>query len=118
MKHSSIGTKLLLAAVTAAVLAYFAFGAMTYFSDPLTTTPTYTYQVETTIPVSGYVVRREQVLPDESSGLLRLQRALSVFPTAGPRLGNSHVSKEMVSGKPPLFLFPENIAVYKPLQKW
>ena len=74
MKNRSIGTKLLLAAVTLAVLAYFGIQATRYFHDPLTTTLAYTYQVEKTLSLSGYVVREEQVLPDESDGLLRLQR--------------------------------------------
>ena len=75
MKNSSIGTKLLLAAVTLAVLLYFGIQATRYFDDPLTTTLAYTYQVDKSMSLSGYVVRQEQVLPDDSSGLLRLQRA-------------------------------------------
>lgn len=75
MKNSSIGTKLLLTAVTLAVLLYFGIQAMRYFHDPLTTTLAYSYQVEKSMSLSGYVVRQEQVLPDDSSGLLRLQRS-------------------------------------------
>lgn len=74
MKSNSLGTKLLMAAVTLALLLYFGFQAVNYFSDPLTTTLAYTYRVEETVGLTGYVVRQEQVLPDHGTGLLRLQR--------------------------------------------
>ena len=75
MKNSSFGTKCLLLAVTLGVLAYFGIQGMQYLGDPLTTTLAYNYQVEEGMDLSGYVVRREQVLADEASGLLRLQRS-------------------------------------------
>ena len=74
MKNSSLGMKILMAAVTLGVLVYFGFQAVQYFDDPLTTTLAYTYQVEEKTTLSGYVVREEQVLPDDD-GLLRLQRS-------------------------------------------
>lgn len=74
MKNSSLGTKCLLTAVTLAVLAYFGFQGLRYFADPLTTTLAYAYQVEESTSVSGYVVRDEQVLPDNTGGLLQLRR--------------------------------------------
>ena len=46
MKNNSLGTKLLMAAVTLALLLYFGFQAVNYFSDPLSTTLAYTYRVE------------------------------------------------------------------------
>lgn len=75
MKNNSLGTKILMAAVTLALLAYFGIQGYLYFSDPLSTTLAYSYQVEDSISLSGYVVRTEQVLPDDTSGLLRLQRS-------------------------------------------
>lgn len=75
MKQSSLGTKLLLLAVTLALLAYFGVQGYLYFSDPLSTTLAYNYQVEEAVSLSGYVIRTEQVLPDDASGLLRLQRS-------------------------------------------
>ncbi|MFR5405530.1 MAG: hypothetical protein ACLTG0_09120 [Oscillibacter sp.] len=45
MKEKTLGTKLLLAAVTLGVLAYFSIQAVRYFGDPLTTTHR--------LPVSG-----------------------------------------------------------------
>ena len=75
MKNSSFGTKCLLLAVTLGVLAYFGIQGLQYLGDPLTTTLAYNYQVEEGMDLSGYVVRREQVLADEASCLLRLQRS-------------------------------------------
>ena len=74
MKNRSLGMKILMAVVTLGVLVYFGFQAARYFGDPLTTTLAYTYQVEEKLSLSGYVVREEQVLPDDD-GLLRLQRS-------------------------------------------
>ena len=74
MKNNSLGTKILMAAVTLGLLAYFSLQGYRYFADPLTTTLAYSYQVEESVSLSGYVVRQEQVLPDEGSGLLRLRR--------------------------------------------
>ena len=75
MKEKTLGTKLLLAAVTLGVLAYFSIQAVRYFGDPLTTTIAYQYQVEMSTVLSGYVVRDEAILTDDTSGLLQLQRA-------------------------------------------
>lgn len=75
MKNSALGTKLLMAAVCLGVLAYFTLQGWNYFSDPLTTMTAYRYQVEDRATVTGWVVRREQVLPDNTSGLLRLTRS-------------------------------------------
>lgn len=74
MKNKSLGTKLLLAVVTVGVLAYFFMQGMLFFGNPLSTTLAYTYQVEESTDISGYVVRDEQVLTDDTNGLLRLQR--------------------------------------------
>ena len=83
MKNNSIGMKLLMAVVTLAVLTYFGIQAYLYFDDPLTTTLAYNYQVEEGVDLSGYVVRREQVLADEAGGLLRLQRSEGERVSAG-----------------------------------
>lgn len=74
MKNNSLGTKVLMIAVTLALAAYFGFQALRYFSDPLSTTIAYTYRVEESLSLTGYVVRDEVVLPEESSGLLQLRR--------------------------------------------
>lgn len=74
MKQNSLGTKVLMIAVTLALVAYFGFQGVRYLTDPLTTTLAYNYRVEETLNLSGYVVRDEVVLPEESSGLLQIQR--------------------------------------------
>ena len=75
MKERTLGTKLLLALVTLGVLAYFIMQAVRYFGDPLTTTVAYQYEVELSTALSGYVVRDELVLPDDTNGLLQQQRS-------------------------------------------
>lgn len=74
MKQTSLGTKLLLAALTLGLLAYFGVQGARYFTDPLSTTAAYVYQVEESVSVSGWMVREEQVLPGEGTGLLQLLR--------------------------------------------
>lgn len=74
MKNNSLGTKILMAAVTLLLVCYFGFQAFGYFADPLSTTLAYRYQVEESVSLSGVMVRSEQVLAAESSGFLRLQR--------------------------------------------
>ena len=71
----SIGTKLLMAAVCLTVLAYFGLQGYRYFSAPYTTVLAYAYQEEESATVSGWVIREEQVLPDDTTGLLRLSRS-------------------------------------------
>ena len=75
MKNNSLGTKFLMAAVTLGLAAYFGFQAVRYFSDPLSTISAYNYRVEEAVSVSGYVVRQEQVLPDQTGGVLQVRRA-------------------------------------------
>ena len=57
------------------VAAYFAVQAFQYLDDPLTVTLAYRYEVESTVDLTGFVVREERVLPDDNGGLLRIQRA-------------------------------------------
>jgi len=74
-KTGSFGTKLLMIALFLGVAVYFGVQAFHYLDDPLTVTLAYAYEVETTMDLTGFVVREEQVLPDESGGLLRIQRS-------------------------------------------
>ena len=82
MKQRALGTKLLLAAVTLGVVAYFGIQAFRYFTNPLTTTAAYTYSVDRSVSLSGYVAREELVLED-SGGLLRQQRSEGERVSAG-----------------------------------
>lgn len=83
MKQTSLGSKLLLAALTLGLLAYFGIQGARYFTDPLSTTAAYAYQVEESVSVSGWMVREEQVLPGESTGLLQLLREEGERVSAG-----------------------------------
>lgn len=96
MKNNSLSTKILMTLVTLALLAYFGIQGYNYFSDPLTTTLAYSYQVEDSISLSGYVVRQEQVLPDDSSGLLRLRRE------EGERISRGGVVASVYADQPSL----------------
>ena len=82
MKQRALGTKILLAVITLGVVAYFGMQALQYFADPLTTTAAYTYQVDRSVSLSGYVVREELVL-EGGDGLLRLQRTEGERVSAG-----------------------------------
>ena len=62
MKNSSIGMKILTAALCLVVMGYFAIQGYRYFTDPLTTSPAYTYRVEQSVTGPGWVVREERVL--------------------------------------------------------
>ena len=83
MKKRALGTKVLMAVITLALLAYFGMQGLRYFQDPFSTTLAYHYAVEESLSLSGYVVRQEQVLPDESSGLLQLVREEGERVSAG-----------------------------------
>ena len=74
---------LLMTALFLGVAAYFAIQAVRYLDDPLVLTLAYAYQVETTVDVTGYMIREEQVLPDDGGGLLRVQRKEGERVSAG-----------------------------------
>lgn len=75
MKNTSFMTRILMLLVCLGVAVYFGYQSLRYLDDPLTTTVAYGYTVDETVEASGYVVRREQVLEDNDSGLLRLSRS-------------------------------------------
>lgn len=85
MRANGLGTKVLMTVVCLVVLVYFGLQGYRYFNDPLTTTIAYAYQEEEATTVTGYVVRREQVLPEET-GLLRLSRGEGEKVAKGGRL--------------------------------
>ena len=74
MKNSSLISKLLMAAVTLGIFAYFGIQVYRYVDDPMLTTLAYTYQVEDSVEISGCMVRQEQVLTGDSGGLMQLRR--------------------------------------------
>lgn len=82
-KRRALGTRILLAVITLALLAYFGVQALHYFRDPFSSALAYTYAVEESISVSGYVIRQERVLSGESTGLLQLLREEGERVSAG-----------------------------------
>ena len=84
MKNNSPGTKAMMAVISLVLLSYFGLQIYQYVMDPLSTTLAYTYRVEKEAQLSGYVVRKEQVLAKED-GLLRQER------TEGERVSNGGV---------------------------
>ena len=75
MKTTPLSTRILMLLVALGVAAYFGYQALRYLDNPLTTTMAYAYTVDKVVDVSGYVVRSERILEDNTSGLLRLARA-------------------------------------------
>lgn len=71
----SLGTTLLMLALFVGVAAYFVIQAFQYLDDPLTITLAYSYEVEKTVDLTGFVIREERVLEDSAGGLLRIQRS-------------------------------------------
>ena len=94
----SIGTKLLMAAVCLTVLAYFGLQGYRYFSAPYTTVLAYAYQEEESATVSGWVIREEQVLPDDTTGLLRLSRSGAHLTVQASSLGGGRVRVNAIDG--------------------
>ena len=82
-KTSSPGARLLMVALFCGVAAYFGVQALHYLDDPLAVTLAYGYQLEDSVELSGFVIREERVLADDSAGLLRIQRAEGERVAAG-----------------------------------
>ncbi|MDE6456912.1 MAG: hypothetical protein K2L38_13675, partial [Dysosmobacter sp.] len=82
-EKNNLGIKLLMAALFLGVAAYFGVEAARYLDDPLRVILAYRYEVERTVDLTGFVVREERVLPDEGSGLLRIQRSEGERVAAG-----------------------------------
>ena len=94
MKNNSLGTKLLMVAVTLALLAYFGFQTVRYFSNPLSSTLSYAYRVEETASLTGYMVREEAVLSGDSSGLVQLQREEGERVAVGGTVARVYANQE------------------------
>ena len=75
MKNSSIGFKITTALLCLAAVGYFCLQGYLYLTDPFSTSPAYTYQVEQSVTVTGWVVREEQVLTAPDAGILQLSRS-------------------------------------------
>ncbi len=82
-KQRNLGGTLLMTALFLGVAAYFAIQGFHYLDDPLTIAVAYSYEVENTEDLTGFVVREERVLTDDGGGLLRIQRAEGERVAAG-----------------------------------
>lgn len=82
----SPGTKAVTALIFLAVLTYFGIQVYESCADPMISAVAYTYQVENTISVTGFVVRNELVLEDSGGGLLRLTRSEGERVSAGGKV--------------------------------
>ena len=80
----------------AAVAAYFAVQGMRYFVNPTTTTLAYRYRTEDSIPLRGYVVRREAVI-DSSETLLELTHAEGERVAAGSAVATVYRSEDALA---------------------
>ena len=67
-------------------LVYFGLKVWDYFQDPFTTAAALYTRVEESVSANGWLIREEQLLPDESSGLLQLTRQENGLPLSGPEL--------------------------------
>ena len=85
-KNGSPGTKVLTALICLAVLTYFGVQIYNAYADPLISAVAYSYQVEDTVSVTGFLVRDELVLEDSGGGLLRLTRSEGERVSAGGRV--------------------------------
>ena len=86
MKENNFVWKILGAAGVAAVLVYFGTVLAGYLLNPLTTAVAYPYQSDEAITASGYLVRREEVLPSYD-GLLFISREEVERVSAGGSVG-------------------------------
>ncbi len=65
---------ILSATILLLVVAYFSMQIWTYFTQPFTTVVMYQYQDDESVQLSGMLVREEQVLTNQDSGVLDLTR--------------------------------------------
>ena len=93
MKENNFVWKILGAAGVAAVLVYFGTVLAGYLLNPLTTAVAYPYQSDEAITISGYLVRREEVLPSYD-GLLFISREEGERVSAGGSVGVVYHSQE------------------------
>ena len=83
MKNGTLATRLMLAAIFAAVILYFGLNLAATFADPFTTAPAYPYVSEHALAVSGYVVRAEEVLSGSAGELVYSSRGEGERVSAG-----------------------------------
>ena len=73
-RESRTLSRVALGALCLLVLVYFGLQLRDYLVDPFSTAAAAYTKVEETVSANGWLIRAEQVLPGEGSGLLRLTR--------------------------------------------
>ena len=96
MKQSNFVWRTLGIAGILAVFLYFVGSIAGYLLDPLTTSAAYNYHSEDSITVSGYLVRDEEVLPD-NSGLVYITREEGERVSKGNSVAVVYHSQESLS---------------------
>lgn len=71
MKQGTLNSKIVILALLAAVLVYLGVSAWQSFRDPFTTAATYSYTVDDSVEITGFLVREEQVLSN-TGGVVEL----------------------------------------------
>lgn len=71
MKQGTLNSKIVILALLAAVLVYLGVSAWQSFRDPFTTAATYSYTVDDSVEITGFLVREEQVLAN-TGGVVEL----------------------------------------------
>lgn len=79
----SLASSAWILAVTLGLLAYFSAQILRFFDQPFSSVLAYTYRIERTIALSGYVVRQEEVLASPGEGFVRLRRGEGERVSAG-----------------------------------
>ena len=88
-----LGSGLLMTALFLVVASYFGIQAFHFLDDPLNVTLAYSYEVERSEELAGFVIREERVLPDEGGGLLRVQRAEGERVAAGGTVASTYTDQ-------------------------
>lgn len=71
MKQGTLNSKIVILALLAAVVVYLGVSAWQSFRDPFTTAATYSYTVDDSVEITGFLVREEQVLAN-TGGVVEL----------------------------------------------
>lgn len=95
----SLAVSVWLLAVAAGILAYFAAQIFRYMDTPFSTAAAYAYRVEQTVALSGYVVRREEVISRQGAGYVRLRREEGQRVSAGGTVAAVYADEASLSAQ-------------------
>ncbi len=84
----------LIAVLILLTLGYFAVQVAQYYADPFSTALVYSYSIEESLELSGWVIRNEQVMPEQSGEYLRILRKEGERVSAGGVVAEAYPSQE------------------------